>query len=142
MRKYIFIGLGSFVGAISRYLIKGVILCGGIGVFPLNTLIINISGAFVMAIIMTAAACRRNFSENLRLGLTTGFLGAYTTFSTLCKETVLLFTGGHADIALLYVFLSVILGLGTAYLGYTLVLGVSNALNGNSLKKAAERNAD
>ena len=53
-----------------------------------------------------------------------GFLGAFTTFSTMCKETVQLMSSGLHILAFLYILLSILLGLGAAWLGYIIVPGV------------------
>ncbi|MFL0266700.1 fluoride efflux transporter CrcB [Candidatus Clostridium radicumherbarum] len=117
MRKYIFIGLGGILGAILRYYIKNIQLYHYNGAFPLNTFIINITGSFLLAFILTAALLIKGFDSDIKLGIGTGFIGAYTTFSTMCKETALLITSGYFVSAACYILLSIILGLGAAYLG-------------------------
>jgi CrcB protein len=121
MKKYIFIGLGGFLGAILRFLIKGLQTNTAI---PLNTLLINISGAFLLAFLLTVTPNFRKISDHLRLGITAGFLGAFTTFSTLCKEASGLITCGDTRSAITYIVLSMILGLSAAYLGYMLAKGI------------------
>lgn len=117
MRKYIFIGCGSFIGAILRYLIKGIQIYNYHESVPLNTLSINVLGAFVMALILTTAFEVWTFDADIRLGVTTGFLGAFTTFSTLCKETAVLMQNGNYFSAVSYMTVSIALGLGAAYFG-------------------------
>lgn len=117
MRKYVFIGLGGFLGAVLRYLIEGVQICGYHENVPLNTLIINVGGAFILALILTVAFEIWEFSPDVRIGISIGFLGAFTTFSTFCKETVGLIHAGDYFSAISYVTVSVMLGLGAAYLG-------------------------
>lgn len=117
MRKYICIGCGGFIGAILRYLIKGIKISGYHENIPLNTLLINVSGAFIMALILTAALELWALNSDIRLGITTGFLGAFTTFSTLCKEIAGLLYQGDYFSAISYLTLSTVLGLGAAYLG-------------------------
>lgn len=120
MRKYVFIGAGSFIGAIFRYLMKNIQIHGCHESFPLNTLITNVGGAFLLALILTAALELRNFGADVRAGLTIGLLGAFTTFSTLCRETVGLMAGGDYSLAVAYMIISIALGLGSAYLGMAL----------------------
>ena len=120
MRKYVFVGIGSFVGAVLRYLVKGIVIPGYHENVPINTLIINVCGAFILAFILTVAFEVWEFSPDIRTGLTVGLLGAFTTFSTLCKETVGLMSGGDYFSAISYVTVSVMLGLGFAYLGIVL----------------------
>lgn len=117
MKKYVLIGIGGFLGAISRYSIKNVIIFNPHRAIPLNTLLINISGSFILAFFLTAAFKYLNTSEDIRIGISTGFLGAYTTFSALCKETVMLLNNGSIYPALLYLALSSVLGLGAIFSG-------------------------
>lgn len=120
MRKYIFIGIGGFFGAIARYYIRSIPIVGYQGVIPLNTLAINISGSFLLALILTVSLEIWELDPDVRLGLTTGFLGAFTTFSTLCKETVTLLISGDYFSAVSYLTASTLLGLGAAYCGVML----------------------
>lgn len=117
MRKYIFIGCGGFIGAVLRYLVEEIKIYDYHENVPLNTLLINIVGAFLLALILTTAYEVRTFDSDLRLGLTTGVLGAFTTFSTLCKETVMLFSSGDYFSAISYVTVSSLLGLTVVYFG-------------------------
>jgi fluoride exporter len=134
MRKYTYIGCGSFIGAVLRYLIKGIQIYSYQQHFPVNTLFINISGAFLMAFIMTTAFEVWSFDPDIRLGITAGFLGAFTTFSALCKETVVLMQNGDYFSAAAYITLSTVLGLGAAYLGFVLARGLGSK---TYLKKTA-----
>ncbi len=120
MRTYAYIGCGGFLGAVLRHLIGQLAAQRGGHVFPVHTLLINISGAFLLAFLLTAILETRKIEENVRLGVTTGFLGAYTTFSTLCKESVTLLSVGHYLPALSYMAASAVFGLAAAYLGAAL----------------------
>jgi fluoride exporter len=117
MRKYIFICIGGILGAIARYLIKGIHLYYYHGNVPINTLFINITGSFILVFVLTVAFEVWEFDQDIRLGIATGFLGAYTTFSTLCKETAGLMKEGFYFSAISYVAVSAILGIAAAYLG-------------------------
>ncbi len=135
MRKYVFIGCGSFLGAVLRYLVRGMGLKSFLGGIPAGTLTVNLSGAFLMAFLLTAALEDCTGDGDLRLGLTTGFLGAYTTFSTLCKETAGLISGGDYASAAGYLVLSAVLGLGFAYLGCRSAQKLARSLSGERKKK-------
>lgn len=117
MKKYIFIGICGFLGAISRYFIMNVNLYNNKEAVPINTLIINVTGSFIIALILTVALEIWEIDEALRLGIATGFIGAFTTFSTLCKETVNLIASGYYYSAISYMTMSVVLGLSAVYFG-------------------------
>ena len=120
MRKYIYIGCGGFAGAIARYLIKTIQVTGFYENFPAKTLVINILGSFLLAFIMKIGFDVKEFDADLRIGVTTGFLGAFTTFSTLCKETVGLLDNGEYFSSIIYITFSILLGMGAAFFGIVL----------------------
>lgn len=120
MKKYIFIALGGMLGAMLRYKIEHIHIYHYKEVVPINTLMINISGSFVLALVLTIAFEIWQFSSDLRLGIATGFLGAYTTFSTMCKETVNLMKQGDYYSSISYIGFSAMLGLAAAYFGIIL----------------------
>ena len=104
------IGIGGFLGAISRY---GVALWIGQRWgrnFPLGTFVINVSGSFLIGLLMSLFTERFMVNPQWRLMLVVGFLGAYTTFSTFEYETGTLMKDGEWLIAMLNVLLSVIVG--------------------------------
>lgn len=82
LREPIALGLGAIGGALSRYYLGQSALMIIETKFPLETFAINLSGCFLMGIVATATTKFSVLSPELRLLLTTGFLGAYTTFST------------------------------------------------------------
>ena len=85
--------------------------------FPVGTLIVNITGSFLLGLMLRYALATDVVSPEVRALLTTGFCGGYTTFSTFTYDTVLLVEeGGHAR-AGLYILLSVALSLLGAWLG-------------------------
>lgn len=81
------VGVAGFFGAVARLLVGK--LCGQLAAtaFPLGTLIINITGSFALGWFVTFASTRAGISENLRLAIAVGFLGAFTTFSTWMYES-------------------------------------------------------
>ena len=116
----ILVALGGAAGALARYGLSAWI--GSLGArqawanFPLATLLINVSGAFALGYLLTRLG-RRIGPPELRLALGTGFLGAYTTFSTFSVETDALLLRGEWGRAALYVLLTVVVGLAAAVLG-------------------------
>ncbi len=117
MRKYIYISLGGMIGAVLRVVLKNAQLWDYYGNIPINTLFINITGSFILALFLTVAFEALEIDADIRLGISTGLIGAFTTFSTLCKETTLLIVAGEYYSAILYVTLSAILGIFAAYCG-------------------------
>ena len=121
MRKYIYISIGGALGAVLRLAIMRNPYNGN---FPLNTLAINIVGTFILALFLTTAYETMEIDVYLRLGVSTGFLGAFTTFSTLCKETASLMVSGEYILAISYIIVSAMLGLAAAYFGVALARGM------------------
>lgn len=121
---YVFVALGSFGGATLRFVIKDCKFFADYGTVPFDTLLINITGAFLIAFLSTLAWEEWHFNNDIRTGLTTGLLGAFTTFSTLCKEAVLLLNSGAYLQAASYIIGSLLLGLLAAWMGYTLAVNV------------------
>ena len=137
MRKYIFIGLGGILGAVLRFVIRNIHMYKG--VFPLNTLIINIIGSFILALILTLAFEVMDFDSDIRLGIATGFLGAFTTFSTMMKETVVLINSGYYYSAISYLSVSTLLGLIFAYFGIVIAREViSKMVSRQNIKEGVE----
>ncbi|MFK7696173.1 fluoride efflux transporter CrcB [Paenibacillus sp. HJGM_3] len=116
----LYIGLAGMCGALVRYAI-GVALesanANGSAAFPLATLLINLLGSFALAWLLHAPIVNARMSERWRTTIGTGFIGAFTTFSTFSVETVALLDSHAWSLAVLYVALSVIGGLAFAWLG-------------------------
>ncbi len=117
------VGLAGSLGALTRYLLGRYIAGRIISQFPLGTLLINVTGAFLIGLLFTLTG--RNFlSIPLQTVLATGFLGGYTTFSTMSWEAVQLVRGGSTPLSFLYLGGSVMLGLLAAVLGMALGWGL------------------
>jgi fluoride exporter len=117
MANIFIIGIGGFLGAISRY---GVALWIGQRwgrSFPLGTFVINVSGSFLIGLLMSLFTERFMVNPQWRLMLVVGFLGAYTTFSTFEYETGTLLKDSEWLIAGLNVVLSVFAGFVALKLG-------------------------
>jgi len=111
------IGIGGFVGAAARYGIATWIGQRWGRSFPLGTFVINVSGSFLIGLLMTLMAERFTENPQWRLLLVVGFLGAYTTFSTFEYETGALLKDGEWLYAGLNVVMSVIVGFVALKLG-------------------------
>ncbi len=79
--------------------------------FPFGTLIVNVLGAFIMGLLTEYFAFRGGMSQEMRLFLTTGLLGGFTTFSTFALESVMLWERGQQIPAIAYIALSVFLSI-------------------------------
>jgi CrcB protein len=87
MQQVLIVGAGGFFGAISRYLVAR-LTSGLLGSFPLGTLLVNVSGSFLIALILYSASFGTYLiSPEFRNFATIGFIGAFTTMSTLAYET-------------------------------------------------------
>ena len=110
MPKFLWVGLGGFLGALSRYFVSG-LLAKLDPSFPYGTFFVNVTGAFLLGFLMTLSVETLLVSPNLRLFLAIGFLGSYTTFSTFAYESNALLEGNKIFAALLNMGLSVLLGI-------------------------------
>lgn len=117
MRRYVLIGIGGFAGAVLRYTLKNWEVLHISSQFYMNIMIINIAGCFILAFFLRLAFDIWEMDSNLRLGIATGFIGAFTTFSTLCREAVSLVFNANVPFFFMYLFLSVAGGLAAVYLG-------------------------
>ena len=118
MRTVLAVALAGALGALARW---------GVGSwfghrfpsFPWGTLVINVSGSFILGVLFAVLVERNIGSPTMRVALMTGLLGAYTTFSTFSLETFRLFEDGATGSALANIGLSVCLGLLGVWLGIT-----------------------
>jgi CrcB protein len=85
--------------------------------FPFATLSINVIGSFLMGFLFILTLERLVIPPSIRVGVLTGVLGGYTTFSTFEMETLLLAENGEFFKAALYVVLSVVIGFASAFGG-------------------------
>jgi fluoride exporter len=115
---YIAVAIGGFLGACLRYGLSEWL--GTMNGFPGSTLIINVFGSFFLAWFYTITSEHMTVNPNLRLGIGTGLVGAFTTFSTFTVDTWKLLSLGLFSSAFWYVILSLVLGLAAAYIGYFL----------------------
>ena len=108
---------GGFLGTLARYFLS-ITVQGWLGKgWPYDILLINLSGALLLALVNTLADAIFLFGPTRRLLINTGFMGAYTTFSSLALGDILLFSKGQITPALLYLFVSLLGGLGAILLG-------------------------
>jgi CrcB protein len=109
------VALGGALGSVARY-VAGVLFLPASGGFPTGTLLVNVVGAFLIGCFARLTLTTES-DQLLRLALTTGFCGGFTTFSTLSAETITLVQQGRTARAALYIASSLVLGLGATALG-------------------------
>jgi CrcB protein len=106
----ILIAAGGAAGAVSRYLVDTIVSERFAGAFPLGTLVINTSGSFLLGLLFALAVEEARLPSEVRPALMIGFLGAYTTFSTLMLESWRLVEDGALALAVVNLAGSMVLG--------------------------------
>ena len=117
------IGIGGFAGAVARYAVDGLVTARTGGAFPYGTLAVNLSGSVLIGVLFAVTIERGLVSAELRGPLMIGFVGAYTTFSTLALETWRLGEDGAWLLAV-------------ANMGAAAVLGVAAVIAGLAIGRA------
>jgi CrcB protein len=116
------VSVGGVLGSLTRYVVGELLPTPEHG-FPWSTLLVNVSGALLLGTLVVLLLERFPADRYARAFLGTGFLGAYTTFSTYLVETVLLARDGYVTRATAYLLGSLVVGLLAAWLG--IVIGRS-----------------
>ncbi|MFQ5419892.1 MAG: fluoride efflux transporter CrcB [Anaerolineae bacterium] len=117
LSRYLFIAMGAALGANARYLV-GVWAAEWFGPdFPYGTLLVNVTGSFILGFLVAVTTGRIQISPELRLMLAVGFLGSYTTFSSFAVESTLLWRDMGGWLSLRNVLLNNGVGLIYALLG-------------------------
>ncbi|RMF42126.1 MAG: fluoride efflux transporter CrcB [Anaerolineae bacterium] len=117
MQKYLFVSLGAVLGASARYWVGGWAAEHLGADFPYGTLIVNLSGSFLLGLFLTLTTQRFLIDPRLRLLIAVGFFGSYTTFSSYTNESLNLLLGGASWQGLLNLLGSALLGTLAALLG-------------------------
>jgi fluoride exporter len=120
MKLILAIGVGSFIGGISRYLLARLVQGNFQTAFPYGTLSVNIIGCLLIGVVFGLSE-RGQISQEWRLFLATGVLGGFTTFSAFSLETIAMMRYGQAWQAGVYILASVAMGLAATWLGFSLV---------------------
>jgi CrcB protein len=113
-----YIAAGSAAGGVSRFLLTSLVQQRFGGTFPSGTLIVNITGSFILGFIVRYALATPAITPELRALLTIGFCGGYTTFSTYSFETATLIEDAQYERAAVYAGLSVLLALAGTFAGF------------------------
>lgn len=106
-----YVAVGGAVGSVARFLLGSFVQARAGAAFPVGTLVVNVTGSLLLGLLLRYALAADAVSAEVRVMLTVGFCGGYTTFSTFSYETVALIEDGQYDRAALYVALSVLASL-------------------------------
>jgi CrcB protein len=115
----ILIAVGGALGSVARYLVDGWVLDRVGATFPFGTLVVNLSGAFVLGLLSALTIDRSILPADIRAPVMIGFLGAYTTFSTLMLESWRLVESGEVVAGTVNVLGSAALGILAVLTGLT-----------------------
>jgi len=118
------IALGGAIGSLARYGVASAVQSAAWPGFPWGIFVVNVSGGFLMGVIVELGALKLTLSPELRAFLTVGILGGYTTFSTFSLDSVLLIQRGAYGSAAAYMAGSAILSVAALYAGLWIVRAI------------------
>jgi fluoride exporter len=118
--KLLLIGIGGFIGSISRYLLEGIVSRHTTISFPYGTLVVNVLGCFLIGLFFGVAEGKLLFNINVRSFIVIGLFGGFTTFSTFSYETFSLFKEGEIFFAISNIAISIIIGILALWGGHML----------------------
>jgi len=121
LKSILIVGIGGFIGTVARFLISRYFQFNITSVFPWGTFIINITGCLLIGIIYGISEKSDALSPEIRLFLTVGICGGFTTFSTFSNDAFMLVREQEWIRFALYASLSLFIGLMAVYLGRFIV---------------------
>jgi CrcB protein len=124
MNRYLMVMSGAALGGLARYAVGSLLFARYSSRFPLGTLIVNVTGCFVIGMLMSIFMERGDPNPLLRLFLVTGVLGGYTTFSSFAWESFESIDKDRGWIGVANIVLSVAFGYLAVWLGASLVRAV------------------
>lgn len=119
MRTLLLVFIAGGAGSLTRYLISKMMAQCNVLQFPFATFTVNILGCFLIGLISISAS-RLHWNDDIRLMLTVGFCGGFTTFSTFCNEGLTLLKNGNFTTFVIYTVTSIALGILATTAGYIL----------------------
>ena len=121
LRLLFIIGSGSFIGGIARFLISRYVQNQALSTFPYGTFLVNVAGCFLIGIFYGLSERGNLMNAELRMFLTVGFCGGFTTFSAFANENISLLREGDFFYFALYTSLSIFIGLMATYIGNLII---------------------
>jgi CrcB protein len=118
MRFAAFVGLGSALGGVARFWLSTFLQQRTGSAFPVGTFVVNVSGGLLLGLVIRYALATPAISLEMRVMLTTGFCGGFTTFSTYSYETATLLESGDYRRATAYAITSVVVSLIATFVGF------------------------
>ncbi len=125
MHKVLMVGLGGFIGTVSRYLVSGFVQnMAQSNSFPHGTLVVNLSGCFLVGLLSHFIEMQASMAAELRLFLMVGIIGSFTTYATFSNETMSLLQDQKLMLALVNIMVHVILGMIAVVVGRYTIMAV------------------
>ena len=120
IKNILIIGTGGFIGSVARYFLSGLNLNIDYFSIPFGTLLVNITGSFIIGFLTGISERSTILTTEWRLFLMVGLCGGFTTFSSFTNENLMLLHNGQFLSILLYTGLSIFLGFIAVFFGYAL----------------------
>ncbi len=120
MQNYLLVFVGGGLGAAARYWLSGMVYTRLGNAFPFGTLVVNIVGCFMIGLLMSLLEDRFLVYPSIRIFLTIGILGGFTTFSSFSFETITLLQDGQILYGTTNILISIITCVGGTWIGFSL----------------------
>lgn len=117
IKSYLIVGLGGAAGSMLRYAVQRLFTIQSTAAFPTGTLLVNISGCFLIGVLWSIFSRSLSWNEEMKLLLMTGFCGGFTTFSAFTLEGIGLLKESKTSLFMIYLIASVVGGLLATIIG-------------------------
>ena len=121
LKNFLIVGLGGGAGSMLRYAVQKIFNAQSAATFPAGTLLVNISGCFLIGVFWGLASRTLTWNEEMKLLLMTGFCGGFTTFSAFTLQGIGLLKENKMALFLIYITASVVGGLLATFIGIRII---------------------